>query len=106
MERLSKSITTALANPEIKKRHVAATREAWERPETKAAQADGFQTALPKELIIKLYKEGWLLSEIARKVGAGVRPNNGAPRLSRIRKILTRAGEYPRKKSLAAKAGK
>lgn len=95
-----------LADPEERKHRAEATRQACQRPETKAAQAASRDKKLPEELIIKLYKQDWLLSDISRKVGAGFRPNSGTPRLTRVRNVLKRAGVYPRKKSQAAKAGK
>lgn len=104
-ERLSKSITAAMADPEFKKRHRAAVRESLQRQETKIAQT-GPRKRLPEGKIVELYKRGWLLSEIAREVGTGLRPNGRVPRLSRIRLILKRAGVYPRQKQKAASAGK
>jgi hypothetical protein len=95
IERMSKSVSAVLADPEVKQRHIAATREAFQRPEVKTAMR-GPREPLPEETIVNLYKQGWLLCEIARKVGAGFRPNSGAPRLTRIRNVLKRAGVYPR----------
>lgn len=50
---------------------------------------------LPEKLIVRLYRQGWTLAAIARKVGTGNMPGRlNGPRRQRIRSVLRRAGVY------------
>jgi hypothetical protein len=53
------------------------------------------QLVLPKNVIVRLYRQGWTLTAIARQVGTGTRPDrHGNPRIGRVRDLLKRAGLY------------
>jgi DNA-binding NarL/FixJ family response regulator len=103
-ERISKSISAMMADPEFKKRHREAVRESMQRQETKIRRTAP-RKKLPEEKIVELYKRGWLIAEIAREIDTGLSPK-GVPRRARIRSVLKRAGVYPRQKTKAALAGK
>jgi hypothetical protein len=49
---------------------------------------------LPEQLIVKLYRAGWNLADIARQVGTGPQPCGRGMRCARIRNVLKRAGVY------------
>jgi hypothetical protein len=64
----------------------------------KAAKlALGPKDALPKNTVTRMWKAGKSLTDIARKIGTGARPNGTGLRVGRIRAMLTRSGLYPRK---------
>lgn len=101
VELISKKLIVKMADPEFKERHAAATRAGRERHKDRVIVKP---ETLPEEKVIDLFEKGWLLAEIAREVGEGTRPN-GRPIYYRVRRILIKAGVYPRKKALKAKAG-
>lgn len=53
--------------------------------------------ALPEATVLRLWKAGKNLSEIAQAIGTGQRPNGTGYRIGRIRALLTKAALYPRK---------
>ena len=59
----------------------------------------GPKDALPKALVVRMWRAGKSLTGIARKIGTGERPNGTGLRVGRIRALLTKAGLYPRKAS-------
>ena len=52
---------------------------------------------LPEGVVTKMWRAGKSLTEIARKIGPGTRPNGTGFRVGRIRRVLTNANLYPRK---------
>ena len=57
----------------------------------------GPKDALPQSRVKRMWKAGKSLTDIARKIGTGTRPNGTGYRVGRIRALLTKAGLYPRK---------
>lgn len=62
-----------------------------------AKKSLGPKDALPKNAVMRMWKAGKSLTDIARKIGTGTRPNGSGLRVGRIRALLTSAGLYPRK---------
>lgn len=59
----------------------------------------GPQDALPEAQVKRMWRASKSLTDIARKIGTGARPNGTGLRVGRIRALLTKAGLYPRKAS-------
>jgi hypothetical protein len=59
----------------------------------------GPKDALPKAQVTRMWKAGKSLTDIARKIGTGARPNGTGLRVGRIRALLIKAALYPRKQS-------
>jgi hypothetical protein len=59
----------------------------------------GPKDVLPQSTVTRMWKAGKSLTDIARKIGTGTRPNGTGYRVGRIRALLTKAGLYPRKAS-------
>lgn len=57
----------------------------------------GPQDKLPEGSVKRMWAAGKSLTDIARKVGTGTRPNGTGYRVGRIRGLLMKAGLYPRK---------
>ena len=64
-----------------------------------AKPALGPKDALPKNAVTRMWKAGKSLTDIARKIGTGARPNGTGLRVGRIRALLVKAALYPRKQS-------
>ena len=57
----------------------------------------GPKDKLPEAVVRRMWTAGKNLSDIAQAVGTGLRPNGTGYRIGRIRALLTKAGQYPRK---------
>lgn len=104
LDLLSRNVSKALARPDIRERHVAASRAAALMRDVRAEQAA--LRPVPEEvkkLIIDLYRRGWLLSEIAREIGAPKAPNSGRARTDRIKTVLRHAGLFMKGRRPSAK---
>ena len=53
--------------------------------------------ALPAGAVKRMWRAGKSLTDIARKIGTGERPNGSGYRVGRVRALLTKARMYPRK---------
>ena len=94
LERISQGVSVAMADHSFNKQDEDATGAAMDRPEVAKAIVAGRRRELPEDLIVELYKRGWLLSEIALHVDTGMRPKAKGPRIKHICNILLRAGAY------------
>ncbi len=57
----------------------------------------GPNDALPAAQVKRMWRSGKSLTDIARAIGTGQRPNGSGYRVGRVRALLAKAAMYPRK---------
>jgi hypothetical protein len=57
----------------------------------------GRKDELPVAVVKRMWRDGKSLTDVAKRIGTGERPNGQGFRVGRIRALLAKAGLYPRK---------